>query len=210
MPFSNMFRPALSVSPAAAPAFLLMPKLKLISRSAVSVKVLLSVRLIVWLMWMSPLPPAVPMVAVRISKLPPLKAAATAAAVMSPVAEIVKSLGSISHLPVLPAEANVVTRTLSATLTWAALVSMKPPSPPLGALASSVPPTLTVPVCISPISRMRPALFCIVFASMTPVLLTVAVVRLSMALADSSTWPPSAWISCLFSASALIAPWSML
>ncbi|MCY1169228.1 hypothetical protein D9M73_92480 [compost metagenome] len=124
--------------------------------------------------------------------------------------EMVKSVGSTSQVPVLPVSDRVLTRVPAATLTWAADVSMKPPSPPAGALASSVPATFTVPVSMSPISRMRPALFWIVFASMIPVLLTVAVVRLSMALADSSTWPPLAWISCLFSASALMAPWSML
>ena len=58
---------------------------------------------------------------------------------------MVKSTGSISQEPLLPLAAWVVMTAPSATLTWAAEVSTKPPSPPFGAEASSVPPTLTVP-----------------------------------------------------------------
>ena len=36
---------------------------------------------------------------------------------------------------------------------------MKPPSPPSGALASSVPPTFTVPLCMSPSSLIVPLRF---------------------------------------------------
>ena len=56
-------------------------------------------------------------------------------------ASIVKSVGSISHVPVAPDVAAVVISASSANLTLAALVSMKPPLPPLVADASSVPPT---------------------------------------------------------------------
>jgi hypothetical protein len=91
-----MFRPALSVSPAAHCAFLLMPALKLMSRSAVSVKVLLSVRLIAWLTWMSPLPPAVPMVAVDF-KIAAAQGRLDRCSRHVARGGIVKSLGSISH-----------------------------------------------------------------------------------------------------------------
>ena len=55
--------------------------------------------------------------------------------------ETVKSFGSTSQLPVRPRAAAVVTKALPATSTFAALVSMAPPLPLSGALASSFPPT---------------------------------------------------------------------
>ena len=70
---------------------------------------------------------------------------------------IVKLVGSINQVPVLPLAAFVVTIVLSATLTVAALVSIAPPLPPLGALASKVPATLTVPASIPPNKVMTPA-----------------------------------------------------
>ena len=62
----------------------------------------------------------------------------------------------ISQVPVVPLGAAVVILALLAMLTFAEEVSITPLSPPLGALASSVPETLTVPSCISPISLMVP------------------------------------------------------
>ena len=121
--------------------------------------------------------------------------------------------GSISQrppLPPIPAAARVETTVPSATCTLAALVSTNPPSPPLGAEASSRPAILAWPNCMSPISLMTPFWLSSVLASMMPVLLTVAALRAFAALADIKTWPPLAWISCLLSASALRAPSSIL
>ncbi len=76
--------------------------------------------------------------------------------VSAPAVWMVMSLGSSSQVPDLPCADWAVTMVPSATLTRAAEVSMKPPSPPLGAEASSLPPTLALPLCMSPISRMVP------------------------------------------------------
>src|SRR5471030_1934510 len=91
---------------------------------------------------------------------------------MLPVAETVKSWGSISQLPVTPKGAAVVIFAWSVTFTLAAEVSIKPPSPPLGALASKVPLTFTSPFCISPIRLIVPLRLSRVRASMMPELLT--------------------------------------
>nr|WP_241674446.1 hypothetical protein [Candidatus Methylobacter oryzae] len=173
---------------------------------------------------MSPLPPVEASVAMV--TLPPPKLVASVAAPIPEVlstplpALIVKSTGSISQVPLLPFAAFVVILASSATLTWAAEVSMKPPfvwpSPPVplteglgsGALASSVPPTLTVPLSMSPSSLMTPLRSSTVRASMTPSLLTTVDSSASAALAVISTVPPSVWINCLFSASACNAPLS--
>ena len=71
---------------------------------------------------------------------------------------IVKSCGSINQVPVDPVVAAVVTLASALIDTRAAEVSMNPPLPPLGALASSVPPALTVPLCMSPNRRILPLL----------------------------------------------------
>ena len=57
-----------------------------------------------------------------------------------PVAAMVKPSGSISQVPSWPDAARVVIAAPSATFRCAPEVSMCPPSPPFGALASSVPP----------------------------------------------------------------------
>ena len=49
---------------------------------------------------------------------------------------------------------------------------MKPPSPLFGAEASSLPPTFTVPLCMSPSSLIVPLWFSIVCAWITPVSFT--------------------------------------
>ena len=54
---------------------------------------------------------------------------------------IVKSVGSSSHVPLMPFGARVVTFAPSLTVTRLPEVSMNPPFPPLGALASRVPAT---------------------------------------------------------------------
>ena len=71
----------------------------------------------------------------------------------------VKSCGSISQLPVNPCAAAVVIFASVATKTRAAEVSIKPPLPPLGALASRVPLTRAVPVSMPPSSLMVPLMF---------------------------------------------------
>ena len=72
---------------------------------------------------------------------------------------IVKLVGSISHVPLLPCGASVVTMVPSAICTSIPEVSTKPPSPPSGALASSVPLTVVLPFSMSERRRIRPALF---------------------------------------------------
>ncbi len=60
--------------------------------------------------------------------------------VLSPVpSSIVKSVGSISHSPVLPVSDLVVTSVSASIFTFLPLVSIKPPSPASGAEASSFP-----------------------------------------------------------------------
>ncbi len=84
---------------------------------------------------------------------------------------------------------------------------MKPPLPPLGAEASSVPPTFTVPLVMPPISMMLPlSPVTRVCAWIMPVLLTAFCNRLPAAWVVSSTWPPSARIRPPFCTSALTAP----
>ena len=96
---------------------------------------------------------------------------ASALPVISPLANAtpvsattLKSGGSTNQLPVLPLFDKVVMRTSLAIFTLPAEVSMKPPSPPLGALASKVPLTSVVPDVMSPISMMRPPLLAMVCA----------------------------------------------
>ncbi len=170
-------------------------------RSALRVRVLLADHVTASLTRMSPLPPAVPWVAVSMVKLPLFcNAADTAAPVMlPPLAAMVKSLGSISQVPLWPLAALVVMRALLATVTWAAEVSMKPPLPPAGALASRVPPTCVSPCSMSAINRMRPSRAAMERAWIVPVLATTLADRASAALPVMIAWPPSATISCLFS-----------
>ena len=128
-------------------------------------------------------------------------------AVRAPMpAAILKSTGSISQVPVLPPGAAVVTRASSAILTFAAEVSIKPPSPPFGAEASSTPPTITVPAAMSPSKVMVPLRFSRVRASMMPLLFTTARPRPWSPLAVSRTAPPAAPMAPRFAISALSAP----
>ena len=122
---------------------------------------------------------------------------------------IVKSLpggGSINHVPLFPWGARVVTTVPSLILTRLLEVSIKPPLPPSGALASRVPLTSTWPFSMSESSRMRPALFWMVRASMIPLLVVVAILSASAALAVITTTPPSPLMSPLFSTRASMAP----
>ena len=106
---------------------------------------------------MSPEPLAVPLLdKIKTSAL--VKADASAppdilATAPSAALPILKSAGSINQVPVLPSVDKVDTFTPSAILTWAALVSMKPPSPPPGAEASNEPSTLVVPTTM-PLSKI--------------------------------------------------------
>ncbi len=126
-----------------------------------------------------------------------------------PPAPMMKSAGSISQVPNAPSVAAVVTLTLSAIRTLAAEVSIKPPSPPLGALASSTPSIFIVPLSMSPSNRMVPLRFSSVRASMMPVLLTAVRSRLPAACAVISTLPPSALSRPPFWTSAPTAPLSI-
>ena len=72
---------------------------------------------------------------------------------------------------------------------------MKPPLPPLGALASSVPSTFVVPAAMPPSKTMVPAWFSTVRASITPVLLTTLASNASCAPALINTRPPLARIT---------------
>ena len=121
----------------------------------------------------------------------------------------VKSTGSTNQLPVLPLSAKVVMRTSLAIFTLPAEVSMKPASPPLGALASKLPPTSVTPEVMSPNSRMRPPLLAMVCACTVPLLRTTLPINTLALRAVITTKPPSALTTCLFSTKASITPWSI-
>ena len=108
---------------------------------------------------MSPVVPLVPLALVIVT-LPLRRLLETVVPVMSPpVAAMVKSVGSSSQVPACPWGARVVTRAVSAILSWDAEVSMKPPSPPWSApLALSAPSTcvLLPRLARSAITSMRP------------------------------------------------------
>ncbi|SFM00841.1 hypothetical protein SAMN04490355_103221 [Pelosinus propionicus DSM 13327] len=98
------------------------------------------------------------------------------------------SVGSSSHFPALPEGAAAVILVFSSILTLAPEVSMKPPSPPCGAEASRVPPTLTVP----PSRRITPLTLLTVCALITPLLLTTVFKSASLVPALMTTRPPAA------------------
>ena len=132
------------------------------SRNAFIVKVVAlpdALQAIASLMMISPLPVAVSPGSgiVLIVTLLVTSCADSVAPEMLPPGPTIKSAGSISQLPVRPSGAALVTRAVAATFTVAADVSMEPPLPPPGALASSVPSTFTAPLRISPSSTIRPA-----------------------------------------------------
>ncbi len=106
----------------------------------------------------------------------------------------VKSTGSMVQVPVRPWGAAVVMVELDAMSTVAAEVSTAPPSPPPGALASSVPLTFTAPLCMSPRRLITPLRLPMVWAWMTPVLFTTVLSSCPAAWAVRVTRPPSAWI----------------
>ena len=127
---------------------------------------------------------------------------------MLPPAPMVKSAGSISQVPAAPDGASVVMRVAAAMFTVRAEVSMKPPSPPSGALASRTPATLTVPLCMSPSKRITPLRSPMVRAWITPVLLTTVLNRSPAPCAVITTRPPSACSMPPFWTRALAAPLS--
>ena len=131
---------------------------------AVNVSVVLADQLMDVLIFTSPKPLVAPAALCNSTLLVP-KLFCNVVPVMSPpLSATVKSTGSTNHLPVLPLGASVVIRVWSAILTRDADVSTKPPSPPWGALASSVPSTKVVPEVMSPINKMRPFLLAMVWA----------------------------------------------
>ncbi|MEY2159954.1 MULTISPECIES: hypothetical protein [unclassified Rhodanobacter] len=130
------------------------------SRLAFRVRVVgapLAVQLTASLMNISPLPVPVLEVVSMVMLLVTSEAESVAPEMLSVGAlPTVKSCGSIRHCPVRPKGANVLTSAPPPTLTWAAEVSTTPPEPPFGALASKVPPTSTLPLCMSPRSMIVP------------------------------------------------------
>ena len=156
---------------------------------------------------MSPLP--VPVGAVAMATLPSSRLAERTDAPMPEVERaavpllIVKSIGSMSHVPERPSAALVVTLIPSSMLRTGAEVSISPPSPPAGADASSFPAAFIVP---SLVSRMRPFFLSTVRAWSVPVLLTAAERVWSAPLAVMMIEPPSAMMAWLFSTKASICP----
>src|SRR5882724_6127624 len=145
----------LMMSPAVLPVAVTVA-LTLTLFEAVSVNVVLALQDTLSFTFTSPLPAAAPALLCRITAVV-ARLFESAAPVMSPpLAATVKSCGSTSQLPYSPALDDVLTLALSATSTCAAEVSMAPPRPPLGALASNVPPTWTVPAAMPPNSVMLP------------------------------------------------------
>ncbi len=191
----------LMASAALAPLALILP-LTLTLFAAVSVRVVLALQETESLtLMLPPLPPPVTKevpVLLKMAKFVELRSLLNVAPVISPpVGATVKSVGSMSQVPVRPLAAAVVTFAPFATSTTAPLVSIKPPLP-LGALASSVPPTLTVPAVMPPRSSIIPLRLSTVRASMMPVLLTTLASSAFFAPALMITKPPSASISCWF------------
>ena len=90
---------------------------------------------------------------------------------------------------------------------WPVAVTLPPVCPAPVPEASSVPPTLTVPLCMSASSLIVPLWFSMVCAWITPVLFTALCNRFPAACAVSSTCPPSARITPPFCTSAFTAPW---
>ena len=86
---------------------------------------------------------------------------------------------------------------------------MKPPLPPAGALASSVPPAETVPPSMAASSMMTPPRLPTVCAVMMPVLLTAVLTSCPAALAVINTVPPFASMRPPFSMRAWAEPRSM-
>ena len=87
-----------------------------------------------------------------------------------PVAlEITTLYGSINQFPVLPLSESVETLMSLSILTFAALVSIKPPSAPFLPSAFNIPLTWVSPVCISPNKMISPLAFCVTrLASIIP------------------------------------------
>ncbi len=159
---------------------------------------------------MLPLVPPAPPVLAMVTLPEPSSLLKVAPSTSPPEGAMLKSVGSMVQVPFLPFAASEVTTLPSATFTRAALVSIMPPLPPLGALASSVPPTCTTPLLMSDSSRICPPWFCSVRAWITPLLLTTAWVSASAALAVKTTVPPSALMPPALATKALAVPASTL
>jgi len=121
-------------------------------------------------------------------------------------ADALNVVGSIVQVPVAPDSAAVVMMALPPILTVLPEVSIAPPLPPWGALASSVPLTVVTPPCVSARRLITPFWLLRVWAWMTPLLLTADRSRALAAWAVINTRPPSAMITPPFSARAFSAP----
>ena len=169
------------------PPVVVIAAFKTTSLTAFNVKVVAAVQVSASLTKISPLPSRRPL-SLRIVMLLRVRLSDSSLALMSPsVSAIVKSVGSINQRPTLPCADDVLTHAVSAMCTCAAEVSIRPPSPPCGADASSWPLSKTLPVSISPINRMLPGRCSSVWARMTPLLLTTLRLPGPVPIAVSST-----------------------
>ena len=179
-----MVPPALSVRLPVPLAVMAALMLKL--RSAVSVSVRAVVQLTGAATVISPLS-VPPLVVVMVASVPPFNVFCS---VPASAASTVMSVGSSSHCPALPFDAAAVIFVPGAIFTLAPEVSMRPPSPPLGAEASRVPLTLTV----LPSSLITPLTLLALCALITPLLFTTVDSSASLVPVVISTRPPPAVI----------------
>ena len=167
---------------------------------AVSVRTVFALQTTASFTLILPDPAVFPVLLSRSTGVVPSSLESAAPVISPPLAAMVKSCGSMSQFPYSPVAAKVVILASVATSTCAADVSMKPPLPPCGAEASSVPPTSTVPAIMPASNVMLPSCVSTVRASITPVLLTTLAISASLAPAVMMTCPPSARIRPPFAA----------
>ena len=175
---------------------------------AVNVSVVLADQLIDELMLTSPNPLVAPAALISVTLLVPKLFCKVVPVMSPPLSATVKSTGSTNHSPYLPLADWVVTVACGPMLTRAADVSMKPPSPPLGALASNLPSTWVVPEVMSPSNKIRPLRLAMVCACTVPLFFTKLPIKALALRAVINTRPPSAISMCLFSTNALMMPCS--
>ena len=185
-----------------------MAVLMLISFNAFKVSVLL-LHVTLSLTLISPLVPVLPLVLWMVMLLDSSSLDNRLPVVLPPVAAMVKSVGSMSHWPVLPLSERVETLVVLAMLTLAAEVSINPPSCPLWPVALSWPLTMVSPTCMSPSRMISPLAFWVKrLASITPLWFTTALLNVFLALAVKYTDPLSAMIAPPLSIRPLSTPWS--
>src|ERR1017187_5579522 len=120
---------ALSARPELAPVAVMLALLMLTLFEAVSISVVFAFHETTSFTFTLPLPTAPPLLLCNVTLVVPRLVEKSVPVVPPPLAATVKSLGSISQVPALPLEARVLTRAVSAILTFAPDVSIKPPSP---------------------------------------------------------------------------------